>query len=98
MRQTAHGDARIDPRDTIFLAWLPGEAAIDGEIESLLNQLGRGGKLVLVGEPADEYGHPRTCATHRFFRYLADHFALREALPLVSYACFQDRVELLVKK
>ena len=93
-----HSDATIDPEDTIFLAWLPGEAAIDPAIESLLDQVRPGQKLVLVGEPAHDNGHPRTCGTHRFFRYLKDRFETRATVPLANYACFRDRVDLLARR
>ena len=98
MKRTLHCDATIDPEDTIFLAWVPGEAAIDPGLESLLDQIESGQKLVLVGESADEFGRPRTCGTWRFFRYLRDAFETRATVPLTSYACFEDRIDLLVRR
>ncbi len=98
MKQILHSDVTVHPEDTLFLAWLPGEAGIDTAIESLLNQTRVGQKLILVGEPADENGYPRTCGTHRFFRYLQDNFELQKKIPLPNYAYFNDCVELLVRK
>lgn len=98
MRKLPHSEATLDPEDAIFLAWLPGEVAIDAAIESLLDQARPGQRLVLVGEPADENGHPRTCGTRRFFAYLQDHFETQATIPLPNYAYFKDRVELLVRK
>jgi tetratricopeptide (TPR) repeat protein len=98
MKQVPHSHAKLDPEDAIFLAWLPGEAAIDPAIESLLNQARSGQKLVLVGEPADDYGNPRTCGTRRFFRYLHSNFEVQARIPLANYAYFKDCVELLVRK
>ena len=98
MEIARHSDARVEPADTIFLAWLPGDASIDTEIESLLEQLRPGQKLLLLGEPADENGHPRSCASHRFFRYLQENFETRSIIPLANYAYFHDRVECLVRK
>ena len=97
MKQQRHADVSVQSDDTLFLAWLPGETAIDPDIEALLNQTQSGQKLVLVGEPADEYGYPRTCGTQRFFHYLRQHFKTRATLPLANYAYFTDRVELLVR-
>ncbi len=98
MKQTLHSDVRVNTNDTLFLAWLPGKTEIDIAIESLLNQTRIGQKLILVGEPADENGYPRTCGTHRFFRYLQDNFKLQKKIPLPNYAYFNDCVELLVRK
>jgi len=98
MRQLLHSDATVDPEVTIFLAWLPGELVIDAGIESLLNQTRTGQRLVLVGEPVDEYGNPRTCGTRRFFQYLQDNFEAHAMVPLANYAHFKDRVDLLVRK
>jgi tetratricopeptide (TPR) repeat protein len=98
MQKQTHADATINPDSTLFLAWVPGEPDIDADIESLLNQTQVGQKLVLVGEPADDYGYPRTCGTPRFFHYLRKHFKTRSTLPLANYAYFTDRVELLVRK
>jgi len=98
MEKMLHSEAIIDPKDALFLAWLPGEVAIDPDIELLLNQAKSGQKLVLVGEPADEYGNPRTCGTHRFFHYLRNNFNTQAVIPLVHYTYFKDHVELLVKK
>jgi len=98
MQKVPHSDATVDPEDTIFLAWLPGDAAIDPAVESLLDQAEPGQKLVLVGEPADDYGHPRTCGTHRFFHYLRARFETRAVIALANYAFFQDRVDLLVRR
>ncbi len=98
MKQILHSDVSVNPEDTLFLSWLPGETGIDTAIESLLNQTRVGQKLILVGEPADEYGYPRTCGTHRFFRYLQDNFELQKKIPLPNYAYFNDCVELLVRK
>jgi tetratricopeptide (TPR) repeat protein len=97
-KEVLHSDATVDPEDTIFLAWLPGEAAIDPAIESLLDRFEPGQELVLVGEPADDAGHPRTCGTYRFFRYLQDKFETRATVPLANYAYFHDRVDLLVRR
>jgi tetratricopeptide (TPR) repeat protein len=93
-KKVLHSDATVDPEDTVFLAWLPGEAAI----ESLLDQMEPGQGLVLIGEPADDAGHPRTCGNHRFFHYLRDEFETRATVPLANYAYFQDRVDLLVRR
>ena len=98
MKQMLHSNATVAPDDTIFLAWLPGGVAIDHAIESLLNQARAGQKLVLVGESADDNGHPRACGTHRFFRYLRNNFETQARIPLANYAYFEDRVELLVRK
>jgi hypothetical protein len=80
------------------LAWLPAEVAIDDAIESLLNQTKVGQKLILVGEPADAHGQPRTCGTQRFFQYLKHNFKTQALITLPNYAYFKDRVELLVRK
>jgi len=98
MKQQLHSEVTVDPEDSIFLAWIPGDSGIDTAIESLLNQTVVGQKLILVGEPIDEYGYPRTCGTHRFFRYLQDNFDLQKTIPLPNYAYFNDCVELLVRK
>lgn len=98
MQKVRHADATVDPHVTIFLAWLPGDPAIDPAVESLLDQARAGQKLVLVGEPADEYGRPRTCGTQRFFHYLRENFDTQAQIPLANYAYFTDRVELLVRK
>jgi len=98
MKQLLHSDATVDPEDTIFLAWLPGEATTDTAIESLLDQTRAGQKLILVGEPADDNGQPRTCGTQRFFQYLRYNYETQGIIPLPNYAYFKDRVELLVKK
>ena len=97
MKKVLHSEATIDLEDTIFFAWLPAEAA-DSSIERLLNQIGAGQKLVLVGEPADDNGQPRSCGTRRFFQYLRDNFKTRAIIALANYAYFEDRVELLVRE
>jgi predicted Zn-dependent protease len=97
MQMASHADAYVAGDTTIFLAWLPGDAAIDADIESLLGRLKPGQKLVLVGE-SDDNGHPRTCATQRFFRYLRHNFEHQATLPLVNYAYLEDRIDLLVKR
>jgi len=40
----------------------------------------------MVGEPADEHGVPRLCATQEFFTILRSDFRLRECLPLVNFS------------
>jgi len=98
MTQKQHSEVKVDPQDTIFLAWLPGESTINSAIESLLNQTKTGQKLVLVGEPADANGYPGTCGTFQFFHYLRNYFKTQSLIPLANYAYFNDRVELLVRK
>ncbi|MFT5112303.1 MAG: tetratricopeptide (TPR) repeat protein [Parasphingorhabdus sp.] len=98
MTEMPHSEAKVNPLDSIFLAWLPGEMDANKSIELLLNQTVVGQKLVLVGEPADEHGYPRTCGTQGFFCYVKENFEVRATIPLANYAYFKDRVELLVRK
>lgn len=98
MKEQLHSDTTIDPLDTIFLAWIPGESDSDLGIEPLLDQLQAGQKLVLIGEPADEMGQPRSCGTRRLFQYLHNNFEHQATIPLANYAYLEDCVEFLTRK
>ncbi len=98
IKEQLHSNTVIDPSDTIFLAWVPGILESDASMEPLLNQMQTGQKLVLVGEPADETGRPRTCGTRSFFQFLRDNFEHQSTVPLANYSYLEDCVELLTKK
>ena len=84
----------ITESNTIFLAWI-----IRGDVGvlNILNQLKSGQKLVLVGEPRDEKGIPRICATPEMFDLLDNEFTLAESIPLVSYSMLNDTASLYIK-
>jgi len=90
-----YSKSRISERDTIFLSWI-----IRGDLGvlNILNQMVSGQKLILVGEPRDEQGIPRICATPEMFQLLDDEFTLVESIPLVSYSMLNDTVSLYIKK
>ncbi|GEM_PF-2904177 len=98
MKEQRHTDTVINPSDTVFLSWIPGESSDGLGIESLLDQLQTGQKLVLVGEPADRLGQPRTCGTARFFQFLRNNFEQHATIPLANYAYLEDCVELFTRK
>ena len=98
MQELLHSDTTINPLDTIFLAWIPGETESNLGIEPLLDQLQVGQKLVLIGEPEDDMGEPRNCGTHRFFQFLRSNFEHQATIPLANYAYLEDCVELLTRK
>jgi tetratricopeptide (TPR) repeat protein len=97
-KEQLHSHATIHPSDTVFLAWVPGESESVLGIEPLLNHLQAGQKLVLIGEPPDDMGQPRTCGTRRFFQFLRDNFDHQATILLANYAYLEDCVELLTRK
>lgn len=80
--------------DTIFLAWI---IRGDKGIFNLLEQFKPGQKLVLIGEPPDEYGVPRICATPEMFSLLKEEFTLNQTISLVNYSMLNDTVSLYIK-
>jgi len=98
MKEQLHSNTSVDPADTIFLAWIPGILESDASMEPLLSQMKTGQKLVLVGEPADESGRPRTCGTRQLFQLLRNDFEYQTTVSLANYSYLEDCVELLRKK
>ena len=90
-----YSTAKVNPNDTMFIAWIQGG---DTNIFNIINQLQVGQKLILVGEPPDQYGVPRICATPELFALLKDAFRLEKTISLVSYSLLNDSVSMYVKK
>ena len=86
--------SKVPENDSIFFSWI-----IRGDTGALniLNQLKSGQKLVLIGEPRDELGIPRICATPEIFDLLDSEFTLSKSIPLVSYSMLNDTVSLYIK-
>lgn len=97
-REQRHSETIITTSDSIFLAWIPGILDGDVNMEPLLDQMVVGQKLVLIGEPAEDSGQPRTCGTRDFFQYLSAHFEHNATIPLATYSYMEDCVELFTKK
>jgi hypothetical protein len=89
-----YSKSTINEGDTIFLSWV---VRGDSGVLNILNQIKPGQKLVLVGEPRDEYGIPRICATPEMFDLLDKEFTLSASIPLVSYSMLNDTVSLYIK-
>ncbi|MEE8343014.1 MAG: hypothetical protein V3R51_04355, partial [Gammaproteobacteria bacterium] len=69
----------------------------DQGIESLLDKLQVCQKQVLIGEPVDDSGLPRTCGTRRFFQILRSNFEHQAKVPLVNYSYLDDCVDLYTR-
>jgi len=84
----------ISSTDVIFLAWI---IRGDQGVFNILNQMNEGQKLVLIGEPPDEYGIARICGTSEMFSLLNKEFSLVKSIPLVSFSMLNDTACLYVK-
>jgi tetratricopeptide (TPR) repeat protein len=94
IHQQNYENAHINSTDTIFLSWVPkGE----NSVESILEKMQSGQKLILVGEPPDQNGIARICATNRFFKMLHDKYLHIKTVPVVQFAYHRDTVELYKK-
>jgi len=89
-----YSKSTINEDDAIFLSWV---IRGDAGVLNVLNNMKSGQKLVLVGEPRDEFGIPRICATPEMFDLLDKEFALSASIPLVSYSMLNDTVSLYIK-
>ena len=89
-----YSKSTINESDTIFLSWV---IRGDSGVLNVLNQMKSGQKLILVGEPRDQYGIPRICATPEMFDLLDKEFTLSTSIPLVSYSMLNDTVSLYIK-
>ena len=89
-----YSTAEVFESDTIFLSWI---IRGDKGIFNILNQLKPGQKLIIVGEPPDEQGVPRICATPEMFALLDKEFKLIESIPLVQFSTLNDTASLYIK-
>lgn len=94
VHQQDYENAQINGADTVLLSWVPKD---ESSAESLLEKIQSGQKLVLVGEPCDDNGIARVCATDRFFRILYDQFSHIKTVPVVQFSYHKDTVELYKK-
>lgn len=85
----------IPEMDTIFLSWI---IRGDTGIKNILTQMKKGQKLILLGEPPDQQGIPRICATPEIFSLLKKEFTLTQSIPLVSFSMLNDTASLYIKK
>lgn len=88
------GTARADPEDVIFLGWILNERDVVDAVVRLLDTTVAGQRVVLVGEPPDLSGHPRSCGSLKLFDFLQEHFQLENAVPPPRFAYLYDTVSL----
>jgi len=90
-----YSKAVVDADDVILISWIVRD---DTNILNIFEQMRPGQKLVLIGEPPDEQGIPRICASRRIYDLLEDGFSRFKTIPLVSYSLLNDTVDLYIKK
>lgn len=95
MEPGEYATAQIDAADVVFLAWVP-EGVEDAQ--RVLERIVRGQRLVLVGEPPDEFGVAQTCGTSSFHALLTTQFKLVDTIAPARFNYFRDSVNLYIKE
>jgi tetratricopeptide (TPR) repeat protein len=88
------GAARAEAGDMIFFGWILNEEAVVAAVVRLLETTAAGQRVVIVGEPPDAFGVPRSCGSPRLFTFLREQFELVDTVPLPRFAFLNDVVSL----